>query len=466
MLSPGSIWCGMRSEPFLDNWTYLKVEFNWLERLLLTAVAKQRKDAKTIERVSQTKADRATSHWWQGLITLDEAIVASDSPVERRKSSPTLTYQQQLDARIRASEQHGIGLALPMLCDRLRLTPVEKNVILIALTPEVHRRYAQLYGYLQSGHDVAERPTIDLVLRLLCRTDAEWRTVRSSLIDSSRLMKSGLIEVEENDRSSFLSRSIKLSDECVNFLLSEPAELAELEELISSQMPAPIAMRRSRQPLVNLVLPEAVQAQLAQVCDRIQFAPQLQTWGFTASTGVTALFIGASGTGKTIAAQSIAQKLAMPLIEIDLAIVDDSIELIEELIAQAPDALLIKSAESWLKRSAPILQVIQLIEARSGFTCFSVRHRLAIPTALRSRIHFTIEFPKPDAAARAQLWKQAFPQTTPIAEIDWQTLAKKYSLTGGEIQKIAEIAAIEALSQDATEIELHHVLKVIARLSQ
>ncbi|MBD2082869.1 AAA family ATPase [Leptolyngbya sp. FACHB-17] len=454
----------MRSEPFLDNWTYLKVEFNWLERLLLTAVAKQRKDVKTIERVSQTKADRVTSHWWKGLISLDEAI-ASDSPVERRKSAPTPTYQQQLDARIQASGQHGIGLALPMLCDRLNLTTFEKNVVLIALAPEVHRRYAQLYGYLQSGHDVAERPTIDLVLRLLCRTDAEWRTVRSSLSDSSRLMRSGLIEVEENDRSSFLSRSIKLSDEGVNFLLSEPAELAELEELIAAQMPALIAMTRSRRS-VNLVLPEAVQAQLAQVCDRIRFAPQLQAWGFTASTGVTALLIGASGTGKTIAAQSIAQKLALSLTEIDLAIVDDSIELIEELIDQAPEFVLIKSAERWLKRSAPIAQVIQLIEARSGLTCFSVRHRLAIPTALRSRIHFTIEFSKPDAAARVQLWKQAFPEVTPISEIDWQTLAKKHSLTGGEIQKIAEISAIEALSQDASEIELHHVLKAISRLSQ
>jgi len=456
----------MRTEPFLDNWTYLKVEFNWLERLLLTAVAKQRKEAKTVERVSQTKADQATSHWWKGLMSLDEAI-ASDSPVERRKSTPVTNYQQQLEARIQASFQHGIGLALPMLCDRLSLAMFEKNVILIALAPEVHRRYAQLYGYLQSGEDVPERPTIDLVLRLLCRTDAEWRTVRSSLIDSGRLMKSGLIEIEETDRSLFLSRSLKLSDECVNYLLSEPAELAALEELITPQMPVQMATMQSNvRSLNDLVLPETVQTQLEQVRDQIRFAPQLRDWGFRAAMGVTALLIGASGTGKTIAVQSIAQKLAMPLTEIDLAIVDDPIELIEDLIAQPPMLLLIKSAEHWLKRSAPTSLVIELIDAQRGLICFSVRHRLSIPTPLRSRIQFTIEFPKPDIAARAQLWKQAFPIATPIAEIDWQMLAKKHVLTGGEIQKIAEISAIEALSQNASVIELHHILKAIARLSQ
>ncbi|MBW4525828.1 MAG: AAA family ATPase [Phormidium tanganyikae FI6-MK23] len=455
----------MRAEPFLDNWTYLKVEFNWLERLLLNAVARQRKETKTIERVAQTKADRATSHWWKGLISLEEPI-SSDSPVERRKAAPVASYQQQLEARIEASGQRGIGLALPILCDRLNLTTFEKNVILIALAPEVHRRYAQLFGYLQSGEDISERPTIDLILRLLCRTDAEWRTVRSSLIDSSRLMQSGLIEVEENDRSSFLARSLKLSAECVNFLLSEPAELAVLEELIASEMPVQVAMTRSKVQSIDLVLPETVQAQLEQVYEQIRFVPQLRAWGFGEATGVTALLIGASGTGKTIAVQSIAQKLATPLIEIDLAIVHDLTDLIEDLIDQPPMLLLIKSAERWLKRSAPISQVIELMDSRNGLTCFSVQHRLAIPAALRSRIDFTIEFPKPDIAARVQLWKQAFPMETPITKIDWQTLAKKHILTGGEIQKIAELAAIAALSQNNSEIELRHILKAIAQLSR
>lgn len=448
----------MRAEPFLDNWAYLKVELNWLERLLLTAVARQRKDTKTIERISQTKADRVTSHWWKGVVNFEE-VIASDSPAERRKSAPTASYQQQLDARIQASWQKGIGLALPILCDRLELNVFEKNAILIALAPEVHRRYAQMYGYLQTGEDTPERPTIDLVLRLLCRTDAEWRIARSSFLSSSRLMQSGLMTVEEPDQL-FLMRSLKLSEACVNYLLSDAADFMELEELLEPQVSDVFARSVPRTP-IELVLPDPVLEQLQQICNQIQFTPQLKAWGFRQLPGVNALFIGAPGTGKTLSVQWIAQQLEMPLTEIDLAIVDHPAALIEDLIAEPPMVLLIKSAERWLKRSAPIEKVIELINSRRTFTCFSVRHRIAMPIALRSRFQFTIELPKPDAMARVQLWKQAFPAETPLSEFDWQTLAKQHRLTGGEIQAIAKAAAIQALSQEASEITLDHILQVL-----
>jgi hypothetical protein len=456
----------MHAEPFLDNWSYLKVELNWLERLLLNAVARQRKETKTIEHISQTKADRVTSHWWKGVISFEETI-ASDSPVERRKATPVASYQQQLDARIQASWEKGIELALPMLCDRLELNTFEKNAILLALAPEVHRRYAQMYGYLQTGQDVQERPTIDLVLRLLCRTDAEWRTARSSFFDSSRLVQSGLMEIDQTNQSLFLTRSLKLSDQCVNYLLTESAELVELEELLTPQLPLHKAFARSipRSP-IDLVLPEPVLEQLDQICDQIKFAPQLKAWGFRRLPGINALLIGAHGTGKTLSVQWIAQQLEMPLTEIDLAIVDRPLDLIEDLITDPPLLLLIKSAERWLNRSAPITKVLELIDSRRTLTCFSVGHRIAIPAPLRSRFQFTIELPKPDSSARLQLWKQAFPGATPIAELDWQTLAKKHSLTGGEIKAIAKVAAIEALSQNASAIELHHILKAIARPCQ
>jgi hypothetical protein len=438
----------MRAEPFLDNWAYLKVELNWLERLLLTAVARQRKDTKTVERISQTKADRVTSHWWKGVVNFEE-VIASDSPADRRKPAPTASYQQQLDARIQASWQKGIGLALPILCDRLELNSFEKNAVLIALASEVHRRYAQMYGYLQTGEDTPERPTIDLVLRLLCRTDAEWRIARSSFLNSSRLMQSGLMTIEETGQL-FLTRSLKLSEECVNYLLSDAADFMELEELLEPQISDTFARSVPHTP-IYLVLPDPVLEQLQQICDQIQFAPQLKAWGF----------IGASGTGKTLSVQWIAQQLEMPLTEIDLAIVDQPDTLIDQLIAEPPMVLLIKSAERWLTRSAPIEKVIELIDSRRTLTCFSVRHRIAMPIAIRSRLQFTIEFPKPDAMARLQLWKQAFPAETPLSEFDWQTLAKQHRLTGGEIQAIAKAAAIQALSQEASEITLDHILQVL-----
>ena len=55
-------------EPFASNWAYLKVELNWLERLLMVSAARQRKETRDVNRVARSAVDRATSHWWQGLI--------------------------------------------------------------------------------------------------------------------------------------------------------------------------------------------------------------------------------------------------------------------------------------------------------------------------------------------------------------------------------------------------------------
>ncbi|PSN15223.1 hypothetical protein C7271_21050, partial [filamentous cyanobacterium CCP5] len=58
--------------PFADNWAYLKTELNWLDRLLVLAVSRQRQDTKAINQVAKTAADKATSHWWKGVITLNQ----------------------------------------------------------------------------------------------------------------------------------------------------------------------------------------------------------------------------------------------------------------------------------------------------------------------------------------------------------------------------------------------------------
>ena len=65
-------------ELFRDNWSYLKVEINWLERILLNAAAKMRKTEAATARFAKTKADRATHSWWEGLVTFEK--VGYDSP--------------------------------------------------------------------------------------------------------------------------------------------------------------------------------------------------------------------------------------------------------------------------------------------------------------------------------------------------------------------------------------------------
>lgn len=58
---------------FTDNWSYLKAELAWLDRVLMRAVARHREVEREVARVAKNNTDRATSHWWRGFIVLDSA---------------------------------------------------------------------------------------------------------------------------------------------------------------------------------------------------------------------------------------------------------------------------------------------------------------------------------------------------------------------------------------------------------
>ena len=462
-------------EPFSDNWTYLKVELSWLERLLLLAVTRQKKEAREIDRVAQTRADRATSHWWKGMVSLD-GVVAYDSPVPQKVESeaPKGTYQQQIEARVKASQQQGIILALPALCDRLNLTPFEKNLILMAIAPEVHRRYAQLYEYLQGKEgERAALPSIDLALRLFCRKDDEWRAARSSLTDSSPLIRHQLVELVFCQEAPLLNRLIKLSDSLVNFLLCDRPDLASLDQLlnpkaISSSSPKLNLQTSNGHTFSNLVLPDSLIETLQNFCSQIQFCSQIEAWGFDSPKGLLALMVGVKGTGKTIAAQTIAQALQTHLTSVNLLEITHHSELLKEILTESPKILFIKSAQIWLGRQPPLTrsEVYQFLKARQEsqtLTFFSVERLPAIQQAWKPLS--ILQFPFPDAEARSRLWRQAFSSKVPLDDdIDWPLLANKFPLTGGEIQTIARSAAFWAIADSSEpKIKMQHLLKALEK---
>lgn len=233
-------------EAFSDNWAYLKVELNWLERLLMMAVAKQRQETKELDTIARTRGDRATSHWWKGVITVEKGGYDSPRPVVAHSVG---NYHEQLETRIQASAQQGIFLALPQLCDRLALSRFEKQVLLLALAPEIHHRYSDLLEYLCQQ----SLPTVDLALRLFCRSDQAWREGRLKFLTAPFQV---LIQLLEDKPGPLLKRSIKLSDDLVTFLLAAGPERGWLDKLVltTSAIEPP--------PDINPALPQDIQPPL------------------------------------------------------------------------------------------------------------------------------------------------------------------------------------------------------------
>ena len=363
-------------ELFRDNWSYLKVEINWLERILLNAAAKMRKTEATTARFAKTKADRATHSWWEGLVTLEK--VGYDSPPPRSTSPKSLPYQQQLDLLISASQNQGILLALPTLCDRYNLSLFEKQTILLALAPEVHRRYGELCGYL-TGHDRVSLPNVDLALRLFCQDDRTWRQSRSQLqsgllIQHAILMSS--LTPSDRPHQSVLESPLKLCPAIINALLAEkptaPPFLSPQFPILNSQFSIPPFFPRALSHLKSA--PASSTAQCAQWIglDRTLSLPE-----------------------KINLYHHLAAALNFSIVILDLATLtdDDHIQILNPHSSSPhPSSLLVvTSAQRWLSRSGTLntVQIHRLIQKLSTdytWIIFDLPYPIALSQVWRSWI--------------------------------------------------------------------------------
>lgn len=511
--------------PFSDNWAYVKTELQWLDRLLLLAVGRQKRDRKETDQVGSSERDRVTRHWWKGIVSLEGPPFYDDirpSPLsagplsaggpgnESVGTSPTASpgakaqgYQQQLEQRIQASQARGIILALPSLRERLALTLFEKNLLLLGLAPEVNRRYARLYAYLQES-DATQLPQLDLALKLLCRNDQEWQMARMRLASDSPLVQAGLVSFVAPDDQPLLTHSLKLSESLVNYALANPVQAEALDRLLASAPPLREGLVRSRwirraglsagekpsalqslaplrdqpAPWEQLIVPQSLKQELQHLSQRLQAIaldppPRfgLLAPAVSSPLGTFAIFYGPEGTGKTTAAQLIAQAAQTGLTRVDLRQVPPERlpQLLQDLLHQSPTALVLESAALLLGASAllgtsggaaaPLVhQFFEQRRAQPALTIFVVRLLPQVAPQWQRQCDRCLGFALPTAVQRQQLWKQAFP---PEAKLDrriaWSQLAQQGRLSGGQIQAIARDAYLYATTAGQKTITLANI---------
>jgi SpoVK/Ycf46/Vps4 family AAA+-type ATPase len=233
----------------------------------------------------------------------------------------------------------------------------------------------------------------------------------------------------------------------------------------------------------DLVLP-AFQKQILRdiVVNVRQRARVYDQWGFAAKSsrglGISALFAGASGTGKTLAAEIMANVLALDLYRIDLSqVVSKYIGETEKNLRRVFDAaetagavLLFDEADALFgKRSEvkdshdryaniEVSYLLQRMEAYRGLAILTTNMKQALDQAFMRRIRFIVQFPFPDAAERAEIWKRVFPPATPTAGLDVARLAR-LNVAGGNIRNIALGAAFLA-ADERTPVSMAHLLRV------
>jgi len=232
----------------------------------------------------------------------------------------------------------------------------------------------------------------------------------------------------------------------------------------------------------ELVLPESQLQTLRDVAMHVRHRITVyETWGFATKDGrglgISALFSGVSGTGKTMAAEVLANELRLDLYRIDLsAVVSKYIGETEKNLRRVFDAaeeggaiLLFDEADALFgKRSEvkdshdryaniEVSYLLQRMEAYRGLAILTTNLKSGLDTSFLRRIRFIVHFPFPDSSHRAEIWRRIFPRETPTEELNIDRLSR-LNVTGGNIRNIALNAAF--LAADAAEpVRMTHLLR-------
>jgi SpoVK/Ycf46/Vps4 family AAA+-type ATPase len=235
--------------------------------------------------------------------------------------------------------------------------------------------------------------------------------------------------------------------------------------------------------LDDVVLPADRKQQLHEIVDHVRLAPRvLGDWKFGArlpyGRGVTALFHGPSGTGKTMAAMGVARHLGIQLLRLDFSkvvskYIGDTEKNIDRVFTDAQKsgaAILIDEADALLgKRSEvkdahdryaniEVAYLLQRMEAYEGLAILTTNLRQNLDPAFVRRLRFIVEFPRPGAEAREQIWRLCLPDGShELDDAAIRQLARKIDLPGGPICQITLRAAFVAAAA-GTLINLQHIV--------
>jgi AAA+ superfamily predicted ATPase len=243
--------------------------------------------------------------------------------------------------------------------------------------------------------------------------------------------------------------------------------------------------------LEDIVLPEDSRNQLKEICRHIRHRHTVYfTWGFekrlALGKGLNILFSGLSGTGKTMAANIIANEFNLTMYQIDLSSVvskyigetEKNLNRIFREVASGDVILFFDEADALFgKRSEvkdahdryaniEINYLLQKMEDHEGIVILATNLSKNLDEAFLRRLHYSVEFPFPVEKHRLLIWQRIFPDETPLdPDIDFSFLAERFKLSGGNIKNVAVTAAFYA-AEDETPVAIHHIILAVKREMQ
>ncbi|QNU65814.1 ATP-binding protein [Ruminiclostridium herbifermentans] len=237
-----------------------------------------------------------------------------------------------------------------------------------------------------------------------------------------------------------------------------------------------------------LVLPPDQMSQMKEICNQVKFRSLVyEKWGFdkrlALGKGLNVLFSGPPGSGKTMAAEVIANEIGLEIYKIDVSqivskYIGETEKNLSEIFAEAETSnaiLFFDEADALFgKRSevkdahdryanVEISYLLQKMEEYTGIVILATNLNQNIDDAFLRRLHFNIVFPFPEKEQRKLIWKGMFPSGAPVDnELDYDFLAEKFIMAGGNIKNIAINAAFFAAKEECP-IGIKHIMLAAKR---
>ena len=349
------------------------------------------------------------------------------------------------EARKENSRKKGIRLRLPAIEETYGLTKFESQALVICLAPELDKKYEKLYAYLQDDA-TRRRPSVGLVLDLLCESQEERAAARQYFDSGSTLIKNGLIRFSEGNGSqlsgSLLSKSIEIDGKIVSYILG-------LDSTGRGEAEAPGTKLR----LEDLDLTDDLSSSASNLIRRIM-----------ANSDAICLLQGYYGSGKRRLAEAICNELGLNCLDLDVSDLGPDAESSLDN-ARSPVASIFREARLWgaavylhnfdslFQESGPggpgspntlKSAFFEAILEFNGPIFLASQRSIDLGRRWQSRL-FSLDLPVPDYPVRKRLWLKLL--DTVQEEEMIVDLASKFRFTAGQIEDAVAAATNIAILQ-------------------
>lgn len=363
--------------------------------------------------------------------------VSSSSTLEKIES-----VTREINRKKVESLEKGKKLRLHILSKLFHLDPFEVDMLLICLAPELELSYERLYSYLQN--DVTrKRPTVDLLMRLLCPSIEERVRAREFFSPDAPLIKNRLVYLigeGHDDKLPLLSKSIKIDERIIGFLLG----INRIDQRIRN-FSTIIELKRS---FDDLVLAE----------DDKKMLMELMMQHSDLKDPMIFFFHGPYGTGKKMTAEAACRELETPLLVVDSKALIKG-EIIETLTLVLREALLQNSSlylegfDALLKKDAgaDVTSLLQELDNFPNWLFLSGEMPWEPAGILKNHGFISLAFPLPSFEMRKRLWEALLSDNN----VDISALASKFKLSGGQIRDAIFTARNVAAARGGSKLSMN-----------